>query len=50
MKNINSIESKFIILSKNAPKFNNSNCVGIAKNIEDFTELIKENNITVNGW
>jgi hypothetical protein len=39
---INSIESKFIILSKSAPKFNNSNCVGIAKNIEDFTELIKE--------
>jgi hypothetical protein len=41
-KYINSIEGKFIILSKKAPKFKNSNCVGIVTNIEDFTELIKE--------
>jgi len=37
---LNSIESKFVIFSREIPKFNNPNCVGISKNIEEFKSLI----------
>ena len=37
---LNSVDKKFIILSKELPKFNNTNCVGTAHNIKEFSELL----------
>jgi hypothetical protein len=37
---LNSVDKKFIILSKELPKFNNTNCVGTAHNIKEFTDLL----------
>lgn len=34
------IDKKFILLSKEFPKHSNSNCVGMAKNVKDLSELL----------
>lgn len=39
-ENLNSLNKKFIILSKEMPNFNNDNCVGRAKSIKELKELI----------
>lgn len=38
---LNSIDKKFIIISKELPKFNNPNCVGSVSNFENSKEMIE---------
>ena len=39
---LNNISEKFIILSKEKLRYSNSNCLGVAHSIDDFTELLKQ--------
>ena len=38
---LSAIGKKFIVLSKEIPKFENANCVGISSSVEDFEEKLK---------
>lgn len=38
---LGSLGKKFIVLSKQTPKFENANCAGTAQSVEDFEKLLK---------
>ena len=39
---LNNINEKFIVLSKDKLRYDNSNCLGVAHSVDEFTELLKE--------